>query len=104
MGRRRMQLRALQSSGGRARRPPMPSYCGRQSAVLLDEGQHAPPSVIAGLLPLFVRPVEEAVRSALVDVHLVRDTDLGQLAVEVDELFPWRGGVGARDKQKQRRL
>src|SRR5258708_26774712 len=44
----------------------------RSSAVLLDESQDAAPGVVAGVLPLLERAVEEAVGRSLVDVHLVR--------------------------------
>src|ERR1700693_752681 len=72
--------------------------------VLLDEGQHAPPRVVASILPLVVGPVEEAVGCAFVDVHLVRHARLGELLVESVEGFLRRGGIGAGEQQQERRL
>src|SRR5450759_5996944 len=60
-----------------------------RSAVLLDEGQHAAPSVVAGILPLVVSPVEEAVWGALVNLHLVRHARIGELLVEGVKRFLW---------------
>src|SRR5579864_3535302 len=44
----------------------------RLAGVLFDELQHPPPGVVARVLPLLVLAIEEAVGSALVDVHLAR--------------------------------
>src|SRR5713226_1490583 len=75
-----------------------------RSAVLLYESQDPAPGVVARVLPLLEGAVEEAVRRCLVDVHLVRHLRLGQLLVEGVEHLHWRGGIGARDEHKERRL
>src|ERR1700694_4126705 len=49
-----------------------PTKTGIRLAVLLDERQHAAPGVVAGVLPFRKATVEEAVRRAVVDMHLVR--------------------------------
>src|SRR5712664_2705627 len=76
----------------------------RSSAVLLDESQDAAPGVVAGVLPLLERAVEEAVGRSLVDVHLVRHLRLGELAVELDKRLSGARGIGAGDQQKERFL
>src|SRR5260370_1421396 len=74
------------------------------SAVLLDEGQHAAPRVVASLLPLGEGAVEEAMRGALIDVHLVWDVRLCELLVERVRHVERGRAIVARDQQQERRF
>src|SRR6266849_3031737 len=71
------------------------------SAVLLDEGEHATPGVVAGVLPLLECAVEEAVGRSLVDVHLQRHARGGQLALELFGDLHGGRSVGASHQQQQ---
>src|SRR6202049_2617367 len=70
-------------------------------AVLLYKRKHAAPGVIAGVLPLLECAIEEAVRCALVNVHLVGDLGCLELPLEVAGGFRRGGGVVARNEQEQ---
>src|SRR2546430_9041441 len=50
------------------------SFKANRSAVFLHEVQDPAPGVVARVLPLCVPAVEKTMRSALVNMHLVRDS------------------------------
>src|SRR4029077_6763293 len=72
--------------------------------MLLDEGEHALPGVVAGVLPLLVCPVEEAVRRSPVHVLLERDAGLRELLLELHRLLRCRRGVVAGHHHQERRF
>src|SRR5207253_879011 len=72
-------------------------------AALLHEGEHAPPGVVARILPLLVGAVEEAVRRPFVHVRLIRRARRRQLPLEILVLLRRGRLVGAGDQDQQRR-
>src|SRR5438309_3052377 len=74
---------------------------GWLACVLLDERQHLPPGVRRGVLVLLEGAVEERVRRALVDHHLVGNAGLRQLAVELGEVLRCRRLVVAGEEQEE---
>src|SRR6266516_1607883 len=73
-------------------------------AVLFHELQHAAPGVIAGVLPLLIGTVKEAVRRPLVNVRLVRHPRRGQLPLEVFVLLGRRRLIRTGDEDQERCL
>jgi hypothetical protein len=69
--------------------------------VPLHEIQHPIPRIVARVLPLRERAVEEAVRRSLVDVLLVSDLGRGELALELTGLLGGGRLVGAGDQDQQ---
>src|ERR1700687_3094069 len=72
--------------------------------ILLYKSKHAAPGVVTGVLPLLEGAIEETVRCALVDVHLVRDVGRFKLPVALVGSFLSGGSVGACYKQEERSL
>src|SRR5438067_3820620 len=89
----------------RAIGPTIPSWGGARTSgrMLLDEGEHPLPGVVASVLPLVVAPIEEAVRRPLVHVLLERHACLLEPLFELGCLLGRRGRVVAGHHHEQRR-
>src|SRR5918994_7351759 len=76
----------------------------RSLGVALDERENAFPGVVGSLGKRLVAPIEEAVRRAVVDDHLVVDACKVERVVEIlDVLWPNRF-VGTAHQREYRRL